>query len=51
MLELTTSTGKTFKIEDIKDTGDYIKITYVNKEKEKLIYFIRITSKDRLVMN
>lgn len=51
MMILTTSEGKEYRIEEFKKMGDHLKITFINEEKEELIYWVRITPKKRLVMN
>jgi len=51
MMILTASDGREYRIENFKKIGDYLKIKYVTNTGEELIYWVRITNKDRLVMN
>ena len=50
-LELTASNGKNYKFEEFGKNGDFIVVKYTNELGDKLIYTIRVTAKNRLVMN
>jgi hypothetical protein len=49
-LIFTLTDGTTFEAKSIK-VGDSIKITYTNSEGKQLIYWLKMTNNEKLVLN
>ena len=51
MIELTCSNGEKYTFKNLKNAGDYILITFTNKDGKVLKYMVRVTNSLNLVMN
>ena len=50
-IKITASNGKTYDFMNFGKNGDFLTVEYENKDGDKLTYMIRITPKNRIVMN